>query len=215
MRAYDQDYLFDAMRTLGEAFDCAQERADYDLQAFFDLFVSTGVADAFGSGSPRYVAGMSGAELLLDVFYRAGLDVAVSLMDEPAYGEGCAYWCGWTLAYYQWATGRPFRNIALILDVDELVALYPALHEASEERAAETLEARAASLPAALATVRKARGFSQVQLAQSSGVSLRAIQQYEQRRKDISKAQAGTVYQLAQTLGCRTEDILEYPIDRC
>lgn len=49
-------------------------------------------------------------------------------------------------------------------------------------------------------------------LAEKSGVSLRAIQQYEQRCKDINHGQGASLYRLAQTLGCRIEDLLEYPL---
>jgi transcriptional regulator with XRE-family HTH domain len=40
---------------------------------------------------------------------------------------------------------------------------------------------------------RKARGLSQAELAAESGVPLRSVQMYKQRRKDINKAQAMTV----------------------
>ena len=42
-----------------------------------------------------------------------------------------------------------------------------------------------------------------------SGVSLRSIQMYEQRNKNINKANADTVYQLAKALGCTMEDLIE------
>ncbi len=42
-----------------------------------------------------------------------------------------------------------------------------------------------------------------------SGVSLRSIQMYEQRQKDINKAQSDSIYRLAKSLGCTMEDLLE------
>ena len=42
MRAYSEDYLFDAMEVLGEAFDCAANRAGLRLGQFFEMFVATG-----------------------------------------------------------------------------------------------------------------------------------------------------------------------------
>lgn len=47
---------------------------------------------------------------------------------------------------------------------------------------------------------RTAAGLSQSQLAKASGVSVRNIQEYEQGKKDINKAQALTVYKIAQAL---------------
>lgn len=46
------------------------------------------------------------------------------------------------------------------------------------------------------------------QLAEESGVSLRSIQMYEQRIKDINKGQAQTLHSLARVLGCRIEDFV-------
>ena len=37
------------MEALGEAFDCAANRAALGLDQFFEMFVATGVADAFGA----------------------------------------------------------------------------------------------------------------------------------------------------------------------
>ena len=69
------------------------------------------------------------------------------------------------------------------------------------------------ALPPRLKVIREARGLSQIELAEASDMSLRAIQQYEQRRKDIDKAQARSVLRLARVLGCTMEDLLEYTPD--
>ena len=50
---------------------------------------------------------------------------------------------------------------------------------------------------------------TQAELARRSNVSLRSIQMYEQRNKDINKASAATVLSLAKVLGCTMEDLLE------
>ena len=212
MRAYDSDYLEGAMDVLGEAFDCAVERAGLGLQEFFELFVSTGAAAQFGVGNPRYVAGFSGAELVLEVAAAAGLDVGIAVLDGVATGESVEYWTGWILAYYQWATGRPFANIARFATADDIAALYHPLHEAPEDKIVRVMESRALARPTELAAVRAARGLSQSQLAARAGVGLRAIQQYEQRAKDINRASVTTLYALAHTLGCTIEDLLEFPL---
>ena len=74
------------------------------------------------------------------------------------------------------------------------------------------IEERVARRGAPLKSWREQRGLSQVALAEKSGVSLRAIQQYEQRCKNINHGQGVSLYRLAQTLGCRIEDLLEYPL---
>jgi len=52
--------------------------------------------------------------------------------------------------------------------------------------------------------------MTQNELAQKSGVSLRSIQMYEQKNKDINKSQLETVNNLAKALGCKMEDLMEY-----
>lgn len=56
---------------------------------------------------------------------------------------------------------------------------------------------------------RKAAGYSQSQLAEASGVRKRAIQCYESGERDINKANATTLKRLADTLGCRMDELLE------
>ena len=54
------------------------------------------------------------------------------------------------------------------------------------------------------------RELTQYQLANISGVSIRMIQHYEQREKDINKASAITLHKLATALHCSIEDLLEF-----
>lgn len=60
-----------------------------------------------------------------------------------------------------------------------------------------------------LKRIRTLYGCTQAELAKRSNVSLRSIQMYEQRNKDINKASAETVLSLAKVLGCTMEDLLE------
>lgn len=60
-----------------------------------------------------------------------------------------------------------------------------------------------------LKEIRKAKEISQSRLTEISGVNIRMIQHYEQGVKDINKAQAITLYKLAQVLECKIEDLLE------
>lgn len=60
-----------------------------------------------------------------------------------------------------------------------------------------------------LKTIRQKTGLSQSKLAEKSGINVRMIQHYEQGSKDINRAEALRVYQLAQALECTVEDLLE------
>ncbi|MEG0790482.1 MAG: helix-turn-helix transcriptional regulator [Gordonibacter sp.] len=213
MHAYDKAYVYDAMEILGEAFDFAARTQNLGTQRFFDLFVQTGVADAFGGGSPRYVAGVSGIELVLMVGEQAGAPLAVPPATRHASLDRTPeYWSGWILAYVQWRSGRMFASLGAAVRVEDLLRLYKPLHEASEDRAADEIEALidGGDRLVRLKTIRQARGMTQLQLAEAAGTSLRAIQQYEQRVKNIDKAAGIKLYALAQALGCKMEDLLEF-----
>ena len=117
------------------------------------------------------------------------------------------------LAYYQWHTGRRFEDIVKDgLTLSTVMSMY-ILHEADENKFVETaneiLSRNKAHRKTRLYEIRKARGFTQQQLSDASGVTLRMIQLYEQRQNDISKAQVNVVISLANALGCRVEDLLE------
>ena len=103
------------------------------------------------------------------------------------------------------------EEIKKYLPMSEIYKLYPTLHEASEEKfidvANSILERK--NLPTKLQTIRKAIGLSQKELSVKSGVTLRMIQQYEQRAKDINKSTATNLFALAGALGCKAEDLLE------
>lgn len=71
------------------------------------------------------------------------------------------------------------------------------------------VEYEGVNYPFKLSEIRRARGFTQQQLSDASGVTLRMIQLYEQRQNDISKAQVNVVISLANALGCRVEDLID------
>jgi DNA-binding transcriptional regulator YiaG len=198
------------MGNLGEAFDYAVDSLDLEADEFMRLFVTSRIAEAFAAGSPKYIAGMSGVELVWEVMHASGFGIWVGELEPMAGNPGVAYWCGWILAYYQWSCASSFKQLHKRLSMAELGSMYFPLHEAGEERAAAAIEHRLQRLPqcSALQEARRNRGLSQSGLAKRSGVSLRAIQQYEQGAKDIRRAQATSVTALAQAWGCSTQTLL-------
>lgn len=212
IRAYDEQYLTDAEDNLGEAFDYAVNRCGLGIDEFMDLFIGCGLSESFGKGNPSLVSGRSGTELAIDVIERSGVNRS---FPEPQteYDYSPEYWCGWILAYYQWSSGMPFKEIRNAVSMKELCALYNPLHEAGEEKAADTINALVTErkTTAKLQLLRKNCGFSQKQLAEKSGVNLRTLQQYELRTKDIAKASFKSVLALADVLGCRPEELLDFP----
>ena len=210
MYAYDELYLNDAMKNLGEAFDYGAIVLNIPMDDFLDMFIISGIAKQFSSGVPKFVSGLSGTELVWEVLHRIG---KASNFPAPQveYAPSPEYWCGWILAFYQWHTGKSFKEIKKYLPMREIYKLYPTLHEASEEKFIDVANSilKRKNPPTKLQTIRKAIGLSQKELSDRSGVALRMIQQYEQRAKDINRASASNLFALARALGCKAEDLLE------
>ena len=210
--AYNELYLEDAMTNLGDMIEFAVCDLGFDPDTFFEWFISSGIAAKFENGNPKYVAGMSGFELAEAVLNEINVSYEKC---EPSYAElkGREYWAGWILAYYQWETGRRFEDLVKDgLTLSTVFSMY-ILHEADEskfvEAADEVIARNRSKRKTKLYKIRKARGFTQQQLSDASGVSLRMIQLYEQRQNDISKAQVTVVIRLAKALGCEVEDLIE------
>ena len=211
IRAYDNQYLDDAMKCLGEAFDYAVNVCQMDMDRFLDLFIGTGYAEKFAIGVPKIVSGLSGTELVMDVISKANADIQFPEA-QVDYDYSAQYWCGWILAYYQWYTRRGFKEIREHITMQEIAKLYPTLHEASEKKFVDTVNRiiRKKNPPTRLQAQRKISGYTQKELAEKVGVNLRTLQQYEIRAKDINKAAGTTLLALSKVLGCHVEDLLEY-----
>lgn len=211
IRAYDKEYLDDAMSCLGEAMDYVSQACGMDMDDFLELFIVSGLADQFAVGVPRVVSGMSGTELVMEVLSKAGIERTFPA-PQIDYDCSAAYWCGWILAYYQWYTLRSFREIHQFITMRDIEKLYPTLHEASEQKFVDTVNRiiQKKNPPTRLQVQRKICGYTQRELAEKTGVNLRTLQQYENRSKDIGKAASVTLLALSRVLGCRMEDLLEY-----
>ena len=166
MHAYDEQYLDDAMRNLGEAADYAVNACKMSLQKFFDLFVATGFAAQFGNGVPKIVSGLSGTELVHEIITKAGIEQELPEV-QIEYNCSAEYWCGWIVAYYQWHTGRTFKDIFQNVSAKEIEKLYPTLHEASEEKFVDVVNSiiERKTTTTKLQELRKNIGYSQRELA--------------------------------------------------
>lgn len=88
------------------------------------------------------------------------------------------------------ALGESFEDLLHVVPFDVLRSLYYPWHEASEERVVRLVcdMAKKASRQTKLALARKKLKKTQQDLAYESGVSLRSIQMYEQRQRNINEA---------------------------
>ena len=105
-RAYKKTYLSSAMRNLAVMMDCGVRKYGYSIEEFYNKFLASDVSRQFASGNPRYLVGMSGAELADCVVEVSGGTVLNE--NNGTYTVGPEYWAGWALAYYQWLSCRSF-----------------------------------------------------------------------------------------------------------
>ena len=210
IHAYDKLYLEKAQYALARMLDFAVYELDYSLEKFFGLFLGTGVADRFGSGDYELLVGRSGVELAYTVLEEAGIPLDRIPVHYPI-DRSDVYWAGWVLAYYQWYTALSFAEITEAVSITEIAAMYTTYHEMDIRQFTDHMNELylQATPDTNLKRLRKKAGLSQSALAEISGVPLRTIQQYEQRQKNINKAQAQYVAMLARALYCKMEDLLE------
>ena len=138
-RAYKKTYLAGAMRNFAVMMDCGVRKYGYPIEEFYDKFLSSEVSRQFASGNPRYLVGLSGAELA-DLVVEAA-DGVISPLNDGTYTVGPEYWAGWVLAYYQWRSCRSFSYLQRKgLGINEVMAMYYPLHEADLTKFADAAE---------------------------------------------------------------------------
>ena len=209
--AYDKLYLEQARKNMGNMFDAAVYRLGYDLPIFFEKFVASDLAEGFGRGVPAIVVGRSGTELAIEVLERSG-DTDVKLKGQPAMNRSQEYWTGWALAYYQWVTGIPFSELIKRIPIAVIQSLYNPYHEMDIRHFVDKMNALYGETDSKLKLLRTKAGLSQSQLAQLTGIPVRTLQQYEQRQKNINKAQGEYMLTLSKVLCCKLEDLMEFSI---
>ena len=208
--AYQEIYLSKVQATLGDAFDYAVNACGIPGADFVKLFITSSVSRRMENGEPSVIAGKSGIELAADVV----LETTGKTPDaEPQENmvRTKEYWIGWAVAYYQWYSARSYDEIFKVLSFDDLQGMYYMLHEADISKFADITDERIREYfkDTNLKRIRTTYGLTQAALAERSGTTLRSIQMYEQRRKDINKASVETLYRIARVLGCAIEDLIE------
>lgn len=208
--AYQEIYLSKAQSSLGDAFDYAVNTCAIPGTDFVKLFIASSVSKRMENGEPAYLAGKSGIEIVGEIVAETkGQELQIEPQEH--FGRSREYWIGWAIAYYQWYSGKKYNDIFKVLSFEDLQKMYYTLHEADITKFVGIVDSKIKAYfsETNLKRIRTAYGFTQAELAERSGVSLRSIQMYEQRNKNINKASADTMYSLAKALGCTMEDLIE------
>lgn len=208
--AYQEMYLNKSQSVLGDAIDYAVNTCGISGSDFIKLFLASTICRRMENGEPTCIAGKSGIEIVREISFET---TGKEITNEPQehFGRSKEYWIGWAVAYYQWYSSRKYSEIFKVLSFEELQQMYYTLHEADISKFVDIADARIKEYfkDTNLKRLRVAYGCTQAELSQKSDVSLRSIQMYEQRNKDINKASVETIYRIAKTLGCAMEDLIE------
>ncbi len=209
VRLNDGLYDEELREKLGTFFDTAVNCCSMRGQDAANVFIASGLAEQLEYQNPGFVAGRSGTEMLMWALSECGLSPNVP---NPLRTTTSAdYWTGSALALFQLSTGWRYAHVFERMSYADLREICSWSQDGPEEDIVRKLldELRKRKRPCALREARNAAGFTQSGLAELAGISMRSIQQYEEGKKDINKAAAGSVQKLARILGCRMEDLLE------
>lgn len=210
IHAYQEIYLSKGQSVLGDAFDYAVNTCGIPGNDFVKLFTASSVGKRMENGEPSCLAGKSGIEIVREIVAETrGKELQIEPQEH--FGRSREYWIGWAVAYYQWYSGRRYRDIFKVISFEDFQKMYYTLHEADITKFVDIADSKIKEYfpETNLKRIRAAYGFTQAELAERSGVSLRSIQMYEQRNKNINKASADTIYSLAKVLSCTMEDLIE------
>ncbi len=210
IHAFQEIYLKKAQSVLGDVFDFAVNICGILGSDFVKMFAASSVSRRMENGEPACLAGKSGIEIVQEIFMETkGQELQIEPQEH--FTRSREYWIGWAVAYYQWYSARRYSDIFKVISFEDLQKIYYTLHEADITKFVDVVDLRIKEYfsETNLKRIRSAYGFTQAKLAERSGVSLRSIQMYEQRNKNINKASADTMYRLAKVLGCTMEDLIE------
>lgn len=239
MHAYNKILLDKAADSMGRLLDFSVHSLRIDPDAILNLFIASGVSELFERGDIGIICGMSGIELAYEILERSGMAYArtnprLTSALSPEYWCGFALanlqWKH-SSAFDELIVLTPPADLIeeyrktradalelLSWDADEQTR-QSALKKASADfmlAASELYTIRSEASKNAsfskdtnLKNMRIKNGLSQSELAGASGVPLRTIQQYEQRRKYINHARAEYLIMLSSALNCDPGHILE------
>lgn len=208
-KSYSKNYLPYVAENLGTMLEYSAA-CGFKPDVFWNMFVLSDVAKGIEKGTVRFLVGYSAIDLTNYVVNTVSARKSV-LLPKPFLDRSNCYWAGWALAQFQYHSGKTFFDINKALPIETVLNMYNVLHEADITKFFEIADERIRNVPSQskLKRIRLARGVSQKELAEMSGVDIRSIQMYEQKRNNINKAQAETLLKMSKILGCTIEELLE------
>ena len=119
---YPECLLPSAMKNLGDMYAYVTTHWEFSLDAFQELFLSSGTAASFQAGNIELICGMSGMELANYVLWRAGLPQR-DLICGPIPHDVPGYTAGRAVAMYQRISERSFHEIHRSISMSRIADL--------------------------------------------------------------------------------------------
>ncbi len=224
MGAYNRSYLENVKSNLGAMLDCGINTLEFGPRDFYNMFLDSDMSDKINRGDAYSICTLGGVELAEYVVCFAMNNskyIHVKKASDPAFNQHLndaiinvnskEYWAGTVIAEYAWEKNMSYQELDGYISVEEVIGLYKDFANADSLviniRLDEMLNAK--KKVAKLKLRREMLGLSQSELAQQSGIPLRTLQQYEQRRKNINNAKAVYLVDLASVLRCEVRDLIE------
>lgn len=205
-----QDYSCNHIReTIAVCFDYAINSLKIKPDIFVNIFINSKAINKIEIMHPGYFFGMSGIEICQNILDEANIKYDKSIEYESL-DRNIYYWLGDSLAYYAFNKNYRYKYVFSFVSIESLLKMYDKYHEIDISYFVNKLDEYRKLSPSKLKNIRENRRLSQNDLSLYSMVSLRTIRAYEQKQKDINKAEVMTVLKLAHTLNCSIDDILEY-----
>lgn len=205
-----QDYSCNHIReTIAVCFDYAMNSLKIKPDIFVNIFINSKAINKIEIMHPGYFFGMSGIEICQSILDEANIKYDKSIEYESI-DRNIYYWLGDSLAYYAFNKNYRYKYVFSFVSIESLLKMYDKYHEIDISYFVNKLDEYRKLSPSKLKSIRENRKLSQNDLSLYSMVSLRTIRAYEQKQKDINKAEVMTVLKLAHTLNCSIDDILEY-----
>ena len=205
-----QDYSCNHIReTIAVCFDYAINSLKIKPDIFINIFINSKAINKIEIMHPGYFFGMSGIEICQNILDEANIKYDKSIEYESL-DRNIYYWLGDSLAYYAFNKNYRYKYVFSFVSIESLLKMYDKFHEIDISYFVNKLDEYRKLSPSKLKNIRENRRLSQNDLSLYSMVSLRTIRAYEQKQKDINKAEVMTVLKLAHTLNCSIDDILEY-----
>ena len=160
----------------------------------------------FANGDYSVTSGISGIEL---AYLITGFTYDHNYVYQQ--DETVESWLGSYLAYAQQKLKVSFQMINKYVPITELLSLYYPFHLMSEDKFVDFLATaiKVRKNKTNLEIYRREAKLSRSELSEKSGVPLRMIEHYEQRLKNINKANSEYLISLAKALYTEPENLLE------